>query len=144
MTSPVFLVSFFLSLLSVWSLDTENDQLLPASGFALGERSQSGASSSVAIKIHSSSWGVVDCMILRVMNSAGNNHEVFSRQEEKVNARSVWMNEDRLYISYLESSDSSAPYGTWIIGERAGFDSGIAYWKPTEATLSPMGRQSDW
>lgn len=60
------------------------------------------------------------------------------------NGRYGWTN-GADYISYFPSSDDSSPYGTWLLGNKPGFDSGYAFLKPTYDTLVPVGiEQSDW
>jgi hypothetical protein len=43
------------------------------------------------------------------------------------------------------SSDSAAPFGTWLVSDTPGEDSGYAYLKPTHDTLVPIGiEDADW
>ena len=49
------------------------------------------------------------------------------------------------YLSYFPSSDDSSPYGTWLLGNKPGVDSGYAFIKPSHDTLVPIDvRQSEW
>ena len=53
-----------------------------------------------AVKIHSTHWSVVDCYVIRVMNSR-NVKEVFTKYDDNLGLRSIWKNEDNYYLSYL-------------------------------------------
>lgn len=64
--------------------------------------------------------------------------------EDLYNGRYGWTNGVD-YLSYFPSSDDSSPYGTWLLGNKPGIDSGYAYLKPSHDTLVPIDvRQSDW
>ena len=78
------------------------------------------------------------------MNS-GHIKEIFSQTDQLVNSRHVWASEEGYYLFYLApSGDGDGKYGTWLIGQESGIDSGFAYWKPSFSTLTPIHREAEW
>ena len=54
------------------------------------------------------------------------------------NFRPVWSNGVE-YLYHLETDDSSATFGTWLIGTTVGVDGGVAYFKPSSFSYTPLG-----
>lgn len=55
------------------------------------------------------------------------------------NGRQAWSN-GRDILSYVRANSDmeGEPYGTWIVGDVGGVDSGFAYIKPTTPTMTPL------
>jgi len=112
---------------------------LPESGYFVGTTNNG---MKIPFKISSRNSGYVNCSVIRIMNSE-KIKEVFTRTKEVVNSRNVWANDDGYVLFYLPPS-SDAEFGTWLIGNEAGVDAGVAYWKPSFSTLTPLHRDASW
>jgi hypothetical protein len=78
------------------------------------------------------------------MNS-GNIKEIFTQTDLLVNSRHVWESDEGFYLFYLNpAGDGDGKFGTWLIGQEPGVDSGFAYWKPSFSTLTPIHREAKW
>ena len=58
------------------------------------------------------------------------------------NGRPAWSNGDT-FVSYVPpGDDSSAAHGSWLVGAEPGVDSGFGYFKPTHASVVPVGLET--
>jgi hypothetical protein len=61
--------------------------------------------------------------------------------------RPVWSNGREYLYFIMNPDDSRAAYGTWLVGKDIGVDSGLAYLKPKQLTVIPLGQEmegSNW
>ena len=68
-----------------------------------------------------------------------NKNEAEGKKVKQVNDKNVYYDGNQYYLFFLENAE---PYGTWLLGNRLGVDSGLAYIRPETHSVVPLHLES--